>query len=63
MLMMSPYNYLVTDVLASLKDFFSVYGGRISYFANMNFFTSRSMPKRYLVTEALAFLNMFLVIR
>ena len=61
--MMSPYNYPVTEVLALLKDFFSVYGGRISYFANMIFFTSRSISKRYLVTEALAFLNMFLVIR
>ena len=63
MLMMSPYNYLVTVVLASLKDFFSVYGGRISCLANMIFFASRSMPKRYIVTEALAFLNMFLIIR
>ena len=62
MLMMFPYNYLVTVVLAFLEDFFSVYGGRISCLASMIFFASRSMPKGYLVTEALAFLSMFLVI-
>ena len=62
MLMMSPYNYLVTVILTFLKDFFSVYGGRISCLASMIFFAGRSMPKGYLVTEALAFLNMFLVI-
>ena len=61
-LMMSPYNYLVTVILTFLKDFFSVYGGRISCLASMIFFAGRSMPKGYLVTEALAFLNMFLVI-
>ena len=45
MSMMSPYNYLVTVFLALLKDFFSVYGGRISCLAKMIFFVSWSMPK------------------
>ena len=43
---MSPYNYLVTVVLTFLKDFFSVYGGRISCLASMIFFASRSTAKR-----------------
>ena len=61
--MMSPCNCLVTVVFALLKDFFSVYGGRISYLANMIFFASRTMPKLYLVTEALTLSNMFHVSR